>query len=160
VELKLNFEITLNPSEKMADLLRELFTRKLIIRGGGMSFPDLEREGQRMPNYIVPRDHAPVNYVLNPFESVQDSEGDVSFSETFESDQPSVVRVIPGPDGIFSGQIEFGTDGIANLTRTLHANGKVGWSEAAHFTLIHGALTVTGGGMSFEGLEAEPEPVE
>lgn len=100
-----------------------------------------------MATFTLPRDHADEPFTLEPI-SVTDSEGDVAFTEAFESSNPDVVSI----DSAAS-TVHFGTFGTATLSRKITVAGNdIAVGEPAVFNLTPGALTVTGGGVSFPGL--------
>lgn len=98
-------------------------------------------------SYTLPRDHADEPFTLDPI-SVTDSEGDVPFTESFESDNPDVVSIDSA-----AGTVHFGTFGTANLTRKATVNGQTfAVGDPVMFNITPGNVSVTGGAINFPGL--------
>lgn len=106
-----------------------------------------------MSTYTLPRDHQDEPFALEPI-SVADSEGAVDFTETFESDNTDVVSI-----DVAASTVHFGTFGTATLSRKATIAGNtVSVGEPAVFNLTPGALTITGGGVTFAGLTPDAPP--
>lgn len=135
--------ITFNDTDRA--FLSKLFQPVYIITTARMfHFPGL---GVDMPVYTLPRDHADEPYTLDPV-TVADSEGDVPFTETFESDNADVVSI----DAAAS-TVHFGTFGTATLSRKVTVGGNTfSVGDSAVFNITPGEVTVSGGAVTFPGL--------
>ncbi len=150
VDLASQSQLIIDRTQLILDRLAGAASPIIVIAAGStIHFPGLTPDtgDQPMPTYSLPRDHADEPFTLDPI-SVTDSEGDVAFTDSFESDNNDVVAI----DAAAS-TVHFGTFGTATLSRKVTVAGNtVSVGDPSVFNLAPGALTISGGGVSFPGL--------
>lgn len=123
--------------------------------------------GDKM-TFTIPNDTADAPYSITPLTGATDAEGEpVTVTEKLTSSDPTVVKIIPGPDGdIHNGSLSFGKSGACSVDYV--ASYKVGRNDVvlkqsdATFILTTGNIqpgSVSGGDFSVPSLTPDPEPM-
>ena len=135
---------------RLAELLERLLAwlegkrREIVVKGGEIMF-------------TLPNDQVNVPFRITGVSAV-DAEGEgLAVVESFESDEPGVVGIVFGAEGVRSGELVFGHSGVASLMyKAVAKSGKVEQivkTAGAQFTITTGAVgVVTGGDLVLEGI--------